>query len=244
MAESDILLYGDDDIVASPDWVGEIYKCYEDDTVSAASGKILPKFEVEPPRWIKLFPAIYLGTIDPGDEPMITKTSVVGGGNLSVRKDVLYAVRGFHPDSMPPDLIRFLGNGESGFMEKVAAAGYKMAYNPKAVIYHVQTADKLTIDFFKKRAIYQGVVNSYTIIRTNGGINEAAYEQEMSNPGWSTRIFNLLRCIRNGGLSFWRYYRYMQEVDEACKWGLMYHKSGVEKDPELLKWVLKESYLD
>ena len=244
LARGRILLYGDDDIIASPDWVGEVCRCYQDEMVGAASGRVLPRFEVPPPAWVKLFPETYISIIDPGDEYREVDRSFAYGCNMSVRKDVFYEVGGFNPDSMPPDLIRFVGDGETALMERVAASRYKMVYNPAAYVYHVIPAGRLTIDFYKKRAFFQGVGDSYRLIRRHGGIDAAAYADMLRAPGLASAVFDLLRCIRRGGPVFIRYYRYMKDVAEAYRQGAIYHRNEAENDPALLEWILRENYLE
>lgn len=245
-AQSNILLYGDDDIIASPEWVAEIYRCYMDAAVGSASGKVLPKYEVDPPDFIRLFPQSYLSLIDFGNEYMVTEKSVAYGCNFSIRKDVLYEMGGFHPDAMPRDLLRFRGNGETALTDKLARSSYKMIYNPQAHVYHVIPASRLTIDYFKNRAFLDGIHTSYTIIRNCGGIdriNEGAFKEWLAKPDLYTTILTYLRIAKVGRLKFIRYIRYYEEVREAFRNGMRYHRKEVEVDPKLLEWVLKKDYL-
>src|SRR5262249_51187590 len=52
-AVSDILVYVDDDIEAFPTMLDAIYRAFRDDNVVLVGGKCLPKFESEPPQWLK-----------------------------------------------------------------------------------------------------------------------------------------------------------------------------------------------
>jgi len=70
-------------------------------------------------------------------------------------------------------MTRFRGNGESALTERVAKSRYKMVYNPNAYVYHVMPANRLTIDFYKRRAFLQGVSNSYTILRGSGSVKQS-----------------------------------------------------------------------
>jgi len=241
-ARSNILLYGDDDIIAPPEWVAEIYRCYDDPAVGLASGKVLPKYEVEPPEWIRLFPRTYLSLIDAGHDYMVTRKSVAFGCNLSVRRDVLYEMGGFHPDAMPRHLLRFRGNGETALTDRLAESSYKMIYNPRAYVYHVIPAGRLTIDYFKKRAFLHGIEQSYTLIRKQGGIDEKVFQIKLARPGLSAMIGTYYRMLRAYKFKFMRYTRYHNEVREAYREGMRFHKNEVKADPELLEWVLKKDY--
>jgi len=244
LAKGHILLYGDDDIIVPADWVKEMYRCYQDKEVGAASGKVLPKFEVRPPAWINLFTRNYISIVDAGDEYRIVTKNLAAGCNMSIRKDVFYEVGGSYPDSMPPDLIRFAGTGESGLMEKVEQSRYKIVYNPRAYVHHVIPASRLTIESYKKRAFLQGVSDSYRLIREQGKIEDAAYAGALRPPAWSTRLHRLLRCLKHGRARALTYYRYFNEVEAAHQAGLRYHRAEAAQDPALLRWVLKENYLD
>lgn len=241
-ARSNILLYGDDDIIAPPEWVTEIYRCYDDPAVGLASGKVLPKYEAEPPDWINLFPSTYLSLIDPGDEYRVVEKSVAFGCNLSVRRDVLYEMDGFHPDAMPSHLLRFRGNGETALTDRFAGSSYKMIYNPRAYVYHVIPAGRLTIDFFKKRAFLEGIEQSYAIIRNSGSINDEAFRGKLAKPGLSAMIFTYYRMLRLYKLRFMRYAKIYNEVREAFREGMRFHRNEVKASPELLEWVLKKDY--
>lgn len=144
-------------------------------------------------------------------------------------------------------MTRFRGNGESALTERVAKSRYKMVYNPNAYVYHVIPANRLTIDFYKRRAFLQGVSNSYTILRGSGSIDRAAsdgYDKELSPSSLCSKVFALLKCMKHGKTRFVECYRYYTEVRNAYKDGLLYHRGKVERDARLLDWIPKENYFD
>lgn len=239
-AQGEILLYADDDIIASPDWVKEIYKCYSKKEVGAAGGKIIPKFEIEPPAWLKIFHSGYLSLLDLGDEYLEINTNVIYGCNLSIRRNILFELGGFHPDAMPRDLIRYRGDGETALMNKVVKAGYKTVYNPKAYVYHVIPSSRLTIDYFKRRAFNQGISDSFSLIRKCGKIEENIYKDKLKNSSIISKIITFMRFIKHGGNI--KYLKYYCEVRSAYKEGMKYHRSEVKNDPKLLKYILKDNY--
>ena len=246
-AKGEILLYGDDDIIASPEWVEEIYRCYSDDKVGAAGGKILPKFETKPPEWLRIFSGDlrnlgYLSLLDLGDEFLEINSNKIYGCNLSIRKDLLFQLGGFHPDAMPEALIKYRGDGETALMNKVVAAGYKTIYNPKAYVYHVISSNRLTLKYFKKRSFHQGVSDSFSLIRKHGGIDEEIFEGKLRKTGLLSRLFTIFMFIKDGNYKSLSYHLNRERVWNAYRQGIKYHKNEVERDPELLDYVLKESY--
>ena len=240
LARGWILLYADDDIIAAPRWVAEMRRCYDDADVAAASGKVLPRFEVKPPAWINLFPANYISICDAGGEYRVVERNLAFGCNMSILREVFYQVGGSYPDSMPPDLLQYVGSGESGMMQMVELTGHKIVYNPDAWVYHVIPAARLTIGFYKNRAFFQGISDSYRIIRKHGSIGGTVYPAGPQKPG----IMELLRCIKHGKAKFLEYWRYMREVSIQHYSGMCYHRDQVAGDPQLLAWVLRENYLD
>ncbi len=247
-AQGDILLYGDDDIIASPEWVEEIYGCYSDENVGAAGGKILPRFEAEPPEWLKVFTGDlgnlgYLSLLYLGDGILEINYYQIYGCNLSIRKELLFQLGGFHPDAMPQSLIKYRGDGEGALMRSLVDAGYKIIYNAKASVHHVIPVDRLTLEYFKRRSFNQGISDSFSLIREYGGINDEIFETRLRKPGVLRKISGIFICMKAINLrGLWYKLKYYDPIREAHREGLSYHKSEVERDPELLKWVLKENY--
>jgi len=57
-ASGDLILFIDDDAVADPDWAARMCAAVERRNLDAACGMVLPRWEVEPPRW--LGPSLYV----------------------------------------------------------------------------------------------------------------------------------------------------------------------------------------
>jgi glucosyl-dolichyl phosphate glucuronosyltransferase len=168
-----ILLYGDDDIIASPEWVEEISKSFEDPDVGIAGGKILPEWEEDPPRWVLDFWSHgdlgrhlgYLSLIDLGEEKKVIPPGYTYGCNFAIRKKLLFACGGFHPDGMPQELIRYRGDGETALSSKISNRGYKILYNPKTSVKHIIPKSRMSEDYFCTRVFNQGISDSFTEIR-------------------------------------------------------------------------------
>jgi glycosyltransferase involved in cell wall biosynthesis len=239
-ARGDILLYGDDDIIASPDWVKEIYFCYSKKEVGGAGGKILPKFETTPPEWLNIFHRGYLSLLDLGDKSFEMTTNEIYGCNLSIKKDILFKLGGFHPDAMPQNLIKYRGDGESALISRAMEAGYKTIHNPKAYVYHVIPSSRITIEYFKRRAFNQGISDSFSLIRKYGKIEDDVFEKRLRSPTIIRRFFNTLWFMKNGNIKFLKFHN---EVRNAYLEGIKYHINEVKCDPKLLEYVLKENYL-
>jgi glycosyltransferase involved in cell wall biosynthesis len=170
IAKGDILAYTDDDVICDPDWLSGLTRPYTDPKVGCVGLKVLPRFETKEPAWHKYFPGCWLSILDRGSESTKVNDALICSCNYSIRKTVLYDAGGFHPDSTPPSLMRYLGDGECGLTSKVIEKGYDVLYSPFAVVIHVIPQARETIAYFKQRMFVQGVCDSYTEIRNDGGI--------------------------------------------------------------------------
>jgi glycosyltransferase involved in cell wall biosynthesis len=177
-AYGEILLYGDDDIVASREWVEATWESFQDPTVGIAGGKILPEWEEDPPQWVLdlwvkddvgMYLG-YLGLIDLGDEKKFVSPGYTYGCNFAIRKTTLYECGGFHPDGMPQEQVRYRGDGETGLSGNAFNRGYKILYNPKACVKHIVPKSRMSEDYVCSRAFNQGISDSFTEIRKGCGV--------------------------------------------------------------------------
>jgi len=235
-ANSDILVYGDDDIEATPTWLEGVAEAFGEKGVVLVGGKVLPKFESEPPVWItrtwekghqggRVLP--YLSILDLGDEIKEISPYYVFGCNFSIRKSVLLEVGGFHPDAMPPELIRYRGDGETHIARYIMEHGYKALYHPKVSVHHLVPTDRLSESYFFKRAFNQGISDSYTDIRSKN--SKSLWKPHCFK--FTHRLLVILRNIRQARIQV----GYLQ--------GYCYHQDEVRNDPELYGWVMRETYV-
>lgn len=255
MAESEILVYADDDIEAFPTWLEAIHNSFHDKDVVLVGGKNLPKFAFEPPDWIaKRWETDengnrilgYLSILDLGDEEKEINPYQVYGCNFSIRKSILLAAGGFHPDAMPQDLIRYRGDGESHVLRYVSERGYKAYYHPKASVYHMVPDSRLCVAYFCKRAYNQGISDSFTEIR-NGAIRHLEEDKPEYGKQWKKRIVSkskIIRAITRIGDRDSNIEEIKSKIKEAYWQGYNYHQEAVKSDSDLLAWVLKKCYYD
>lgn len=225
-ASTDILVFADDDIEALPTWLEGIAESFVDPSVALVGGKVLPKFECPPPEWIDLLSARtdsgwtlgWYSLLDFGDTAHEIPHEYVWGCNFAIRKDVLKKVGGFHPDSVPQELIKYRGDGETAVSFAIRDLGLKALYNPKASIQHVVSPSRLTPEYIYQRAFNQGVSDSYTNFRKT----KAAAAQRHYSPTTDD-----IHEVVNRGL-----------VD-----GFNYHQQMLKDDASLVEWVLRDSYI-
>lgn len=235
-ARGDILVYADDDIEAFPHWLEGIADTFLDPRVMLGGGKNLPKFEIPPPIWLKKLwrggqtagkSLGYLSITDLNDQKKRIDPHLIFGCNFSVRKRIVLEAGGFHPDSMPEELIRYRGDGETYISDFVFQKGYHAVYNPKASVYHWIPKERMQKKYFCKRSYNQGISDSYTFIRKH-------------------RKYMLLLSVWAGRqvLKLISYDRLKMKFHICYIKGFLYHQNEVRKDPLLYQWVTKLSYIE
>jgi glucosyl-dolichyl phosphate glucuronosyltransferase len=230
-AQSDILVYGDDDIEALSTWLEAIMESFEDESVVLVGGKNLPNFESTPPEWITQMWESgndkkvlgYLSVLDFGDEVKEIKPNYVFGCNFSIRKNILLESGGFHPDGMPQEIIKYRGDGESYVSKYIESMGYKTIYNPKASVYHLCSTNRMKKEYFAKRAYNQAISESYSAIRESRKINLLKRKIK----------YFIKKNILNRDTQIEKYY-----LD-----GFTYHQNEAKKDKKLMEWIKRDSYI-
>jgi len=250
IAQGDILLYTDDDVIAHEHWITEIACCYTNRKICAVGGKVVPKWEAEPPAWVEEF-GHYLSLIDLGENyKRLYSANCIYGCNLSIRKDILFKMGGFNPDSVPSDLIKYRGDGETALMKKVLRGGYKLIYNPRAIVEHVIPRDRLTLNYLKRRAFLQGISRSFTDIRAAHGLDPSGEGNPLDILYYASRY--LRACKRRVKRSMsWktqlddvpRHKEIRNEIIQSHMKGGLFHRKACTDDPLLFEYVLRDNYL-
>jgi len=246
-AKADILVYADDDIIAFPTWLEGVAEAFEDPDVGLVGGKILPHYDIDPPKWMTALwkpeaqfegkSLSWYSLLDLGDEIKQVSPLYVWGCNFSIRKTILDKIGGFHPDGMPQQLLHYRGDGETAVSRAAEKLGCKALYHPKASVYHHIPSDRMSHEYLYQRAYKQGISDSYTHIRHQGGIS-----------GFTPPLTFAGRIIRTSWLLLKRRLNLIDSnsftIHKGHLDGRYFHQHSVWKDKNLLRWVLKTDYRD
>lgn len=249
-AKSDLLVFADDDIEPEPTWLAGILRSFQDPTVGLVGGNNYPRFEEAPPAWLVQWwdtPVYkgralgYLSIIDFGEGRYEIDPSFVWGCNFSVRRDVLQRAGGFHPDGVPPERLRYRGDGESHVVRTARAMGMRAWFESDASVHHFVPKQRATRAYFEQRGFAQGVSDSYTTIRARQKAGSSMRDVlRRARAGVQDRITTL----RSGLDPVERELRTIQRATVAAYWcGYEFHQAEVRADEDLLAWVLKPDYL-
>jgi glucosyl-dolichyl phosphate glucuronosyltransferase len=166
IASGDILYFTDDDMLADPQLLSELVRVFElDPLIASATGKIIGKFDVEPPEWVrKHLINYYLSLTDPQtpDTVIISRDDLVFSCHQAIKRAPFFQCGGFNPENTAGVWI---GDGETGLGIKLKQAGYKFAYTPTSIIHHMIPPTRTTTSYLVKRIGNQGNCDSYTEYR-------------------------------------------------------------------------------
>ncbi|RJQ52959.1 MAG: glycosyltransferase family 2 protein [Actinobacteria bacterium] len=260
-ANGEIVAFLDDDMLVEQGWVRGVLPIQEG-RADAVMGRILPKWLSSPPEWLYSLCHTdgdnmicgYLGILDLGDETRPLPWHLVFGGNLFIPKQLLFRLGGFNPDSLPPDMLRFRGDGESGLMARFQQEKLASVYEPTATVYHLIDSDRLSREYLARRAFNQGISASFTDYRSRNGLapqlaleplRSRALTGLLALPAGSAlvtaarKLKRLLSPKRPLPASDVR-----EEMDEAFRRGWLFHRREVRRDEAVRRRLLKETYLD
>lgn len=150
-AMGDWIAFFDDDQLADPAWLTDLYATAIEYDVRAVGGAVRLKL---PEGWggeLAPFCRMLLSETVGRDEPQWYDLSFSPGcGNLMVAREVFDEIGMFR-------LTSETGRGEdSDLFRRMLAAGYRVRYTPTAIIDHVIPAERLTAEFFLKASEKMG----------------------------------------------------------------------------------------
>lgn len=166
MARGNLLYFTDDDMIADYHLLYNLSEFMsKHPKVAIATGRVLPKWESKPPKWVKKYCLNgKLSLIDKGRGNRISRKDVgVYSCHEMIRKDIFIKTGGFHIDFIGKEL---LGDGETGLNQDILNMGdYLSAYVGNAVTYHIIPKKRMTQRYLNDRLYGQGNADSYTEYR-------------------------------------------------------------------------------
>jgi cellulose synthase/poly-beta-1,6-N-acetylglucosamine synthase-like glycosyltransferase len=249
-AHGDILAYLDDDVVVEPGWLAGLASGFSDPAVHLVGGRCLPLYEADPPPWLEAFlmrnddgtwSCGWLTLVDLGPDAKDIDPMSVWGANFAIRKETLIRVGGFHPDGLPWHLRRFRGDGETAVSRAVQKLGLRAAYSPDATVHHRVPQERLTEQYFERRAFLQGISASFSASRSSYGDVEAR-----PRPGLGRRLFGRIKSLaaerteRERVPREWQAHR--SRAAEAHAAGYTYHQEQLQRSPAVRAWVTRPDY--
>jgi glycosyltransferase involved in cell wall biosynthesis len=167
-ATSDLIAFADDDATFAPGWARAYVEAFaEHPQMVAASGPLSAAWEAPPPGWLKQWvqgqrSCFQYGVRDLGGDVRIGSSELFWGGNMVIRREVLFASGGFNPDSIGD---RSIGDGETGLFDRLQAQGAVFGYIPAARANHHIPAARMNVEFLRRRMRNEGASEAYGLLR-------------------------------------------------------------------------------
>ena len=168
-SRGDIIAFVDDDERIVEEFITAYIELFDQHPdAMAAGGKIVAEYPTGRPRWMSRY------TEQPIANPMDFGNSVrlfpagriPGGGNMAMRRRLLETIGVFNT-ALGRTGKRLLGGEESDLFERIARSGHKVYYVPRAVMYHIIPAEKLTRDYFVRLATNTGISQRTRAMQNN-----------------------------------------------------------------------------
>lgn len=234
-ATGEVLVFLDDDVELGKGWLAGMLKGFADSSAGIVGGPSIPRFSGSVPAWFWDFvtPTPYGGwhcgwvsLLDVGQPVADMDANYIWGLNFGIRRSVLESLGGFNPDLVPSHLQRWQGDGETGLTIKAKAARIKARYVPAALVYHHVGPERLTPEYFARRARYQGVCDSFTRIRAGNAPGEAAVPPPAPEGGaWQAAAAEVRRLTA-----------------QAYREGFEFHQREAAGDLRLMRWIRRDTF--
>lgn len=155
VARGGVIALTDDDVSPAADWVATAATVLDTRDVEGAGGRILPRWEIEPPSWllgsqllldclaIMDFDKPAMLPIPPGRHPQ------VWGANMVFRRQALAALGGFDTQLGPVGGRRFCEE-DCDIVRRMLAAGRSVAYDPALTVFHRIPRARLKRAYFRR----------------------------------------------------------------------------------------------
>ena len=159
---SRFVLFTDDDVRVSPDWLeAAIAPMVADGAVDYTGGPVFPIWEAPSPPWLRsdrgdLWGAIAI--LDYGASSFVFEEQerIPIGANMAVRRRLLDAVGGFDPE-LGRRGTSLLGQEQAEFFCRARLAGARGRYVPEMSVHHHVPAQRLTRSYFRRWWFWKGI---------------------------------------------------------------------------------------
>lgn len=188
-AKGEILYFTDDDMIADVSLLSNLVKVFSLDTkIGVATGKIIPRFDREPPAWVKrdLINSLLSLTDRNRTESLIVSENDIDvySCHQAIKRELFFNAGGFNPENTAGVWI---GDGETGLNIKIKKHGAYFAYISNSIIEHIIPEKRTTFRYLVNRIGNEGYCNAYTEYR-NSNSNKLLIQNLLYK-----NIFNLLK---------------------------------------------------
>ncbi|HEY7114253.1 MAG TPA: glycosyltransferase [Thermoanaerobaculia bacterium] len=153
-ASGAILAFTDDDVLPAPDWVAQIDAAMDRWRSQGVGGRILPRWETPPPRWLAESKRLRecLALEESEDSRLLSlprRLPTIWGPNMAFRREVFEKAGSF--DTQRGLVGKRLFRGEEvDLVERALGLGLPLAYDASLVVFHRIGADRMQRGYFRR----------------------------------------------------------------------------------------------
>lgn len=156
-ARGDLLAYLDDDTLVDPTWASSMLEAFERWGADGVAGRIELLLEGPEPSWLSAALRGFLSELDRGPDTHWPPDDVTPwGANCAVTRDRFDELGGF-AGGLDRDGASLLSNGDTDFFRRLRVSGGRILYAGSARVRHRVPPERLTLEWFVRRAYAQGV---------------------------------------------------------------------------------------
>ncbi|MBM4065526.1 MAG: glycosyltransferase [Planctomycetes bacterium] len=228
-AHSNIIAFLDDDAIPHSHWLKMLLDSYRDSSIGCVGGKIIPSFpgDVKLPYWTSNIFNGYFSGFDLGITHIKELTENDGfpyGANISFKKEAIISAGLFNPalDRRGKNLI---AGGETEMCIRLYRGGWKILYNPRAVVHHLISPDRLKRDYFLEHVKGEGITKVLIDYHVS---NDITYQHLFSYVRDLLKYSKkLLYCFNKADKRFYYYLRIKVNVHALIYWFKLKYKRVV-----------------
>jgi glycosyltransferase involved in cell wall biosynthesis len=158
-ARGPIVAFIDDDAIAEADWLANIVATFSrfGKRAVALGGQVKPLWQISRPTWLHDDLLGYASVVNWGGDARIAREDEwVAGTNVAFRRAELLAGGGFSPAlGRKGSGHSLISNEEAEVIERLRARDGYLLYDPGVVVNHLIDAERLTQQWFRRRAAWQ-----------------------------------------------------------------------------------------
>jgi glycosyltransferase involved in cell wall biosynthesis len=167
-ARGQVIAFLDDDTLVDRDWARAMSAAFADPGCDAVAGRVVLRLEDAAPRWLTPKLRRYLAEYDQGELARpVHGDPVPVGANCAVRRGAWSSAGGFAA-GLDRAGTSLLSNGDTEFFRRLLARGATIRYVPEARVEHCVGAERLTRQFFGRRAYAQGASDALLTVAATG----------------------------------------------------------------------------
>ncbi|MDP9074633.1 MAG: glycosyltransferase, partial [Actinomycetota bacterium] len=154
-ASAEVVAFLDDDAAAQPTWLERLVRHFDQPGVGGVGGLVRPAWVTEPPAW---FPPEFLWVVGcsyTGLPKTVAQVRNPIGASMAFGRQLIVEAGGFDEGVGRVGTLP-AGCEETELSIRLSRMGYRVVYEPDAVVDHVVPADRVRLSYFTRRCLAEG----------------------------------------------------------------------------------------